>query len=85
MNITELRSDDDDIQGRGAWSFLPPAYNAVRGMSGVCGFAGEKCPGFALNWYTFPGRSGRIAAWGEMAVPAGDLSSVVFKKCLITR
>lgn len=38
------------------------AYNAVRGMS-VCGFAGEKCPGFALNWYTFPRRSGRLAAW----------------------
>ena len=25
LNITELRSNDDDIQGRGAWSFQPPA------------------------------------------------------------
>ena len=41
LNITELRSNDDDIQGRGAWSFRPPAYNAVRGMSGLCGFAGR--------------------------------------------
>ena len=23
LNITELRSNDDDIQGRGAWSFRP--------------------------------------------------------------
>ena len=41
LNITELRSNGDDIQGRGAWSFRPPAYNTVRGMSGVCGFAGR--------------------------------------------
>ena len=85
LNITELRSNDDDIQGRGAWSFRPPASNAVRGMSGVCGFAGEKCPGFALNWYTFPVGPGRMAAWWEMAVPAGDLSSVAFEKSLITK
>ena len=69
----------------GGRSFRPPAYNTVRGMSGVCGFAGEKCPGFALNWYTFPGRSGRIAAWVEMAVSVRDLSSAVFEKHLITR
>ena len=54
LNITELRSNDDDIQGRGAWSFRPPAFNAARGMSGVCGFAGEKCPEFVGKRFTFP-------------------------------
>ena len=49
-----------------AWSFRPPAYNAVRGMSGLCGFTGRKCPGFALNWYTFPMGTGRMDAWVEM-------------------
>ena len=63
LNITELRSNDDDIQGRGAWSFRPPASNAVRGMSGVCGFAGEKCPGFVGKRFTFPVGPGRMAAW----------------------
>ena len=29
LNITELRSNDDDIQGRGAWSFRPLAFNAA--------------------------------------------------------
>ena len=82
LNITELRSNDDDIQGRGAWSFRPPAYNTVRGMSGVCGFAWEKCPEFVGKRFTFPVGP----AWGvEMAVPAGDLSSVAFEKCLITK
>ena len=41
----------------------------------------EKC----LGWFTFPVGTGRMAAWGEMAVPAEDLSSVAFEKCLITR
>ena len=41
----------------------------------------EKC----LGWFTFPVGTGRMAAWGEMAVSAEDLSSAVFEKHLITR
>ena len=41
----------------------------------------EKC----LGWFTFPVGTGRMAAWGEMAVSAEDLSSAVFEKFLITR
>ena len=33
----------------------------------------------------FPGGGLRMAAWGEMAVSAEDLSSAVFEKHLITR
>ena len=29
LNITELRSNDDDIQGRGAWSFRGSARDSV--------------------------------------------------------
>ena len=36
----------------------------------------EKC----LGWYTFPVGTWRMAAWGEMAVSAEDLSSAVFEK-----
>ena len=67
------------------WSFRPPASNAVRGMSGVSGFAGRKCPEFVGKRYTFPVGTGRMATWMEMAVSAEDLSSAVFEKSLITR
>ena len=33
----------------------------------------------------FPGGDWRMAAWGEMAVSAEDLSSAVFEKSLITK
>ena len=63
----------------------PPASNAVRGMSGVCGFAGEKCPEFVGKRFTFPvGTGGWPHGW-EMAVPARELASVVFEKSLITK
>ena len=87
LNITELRSNDDDIQGRGAWSFRPPASNVVRGMGGVCGFAGEKCPGFVGKRFTFPVGTGRMAAWMEIIVylSAIDLSSVASWKFLVIK
>ena len=45
-----------------------PASNAVRGMSGLCGFAWEKCPGFVGKRFTFPVGTGRMAAWMEIIV-----------------
>ena len=71
------------VEGSGL--FFPPASNAVRGMSGVCGFAGRKCPEFVGKRYTFPVGTGRMATWMEMAVSAEDLSSAVFEKSLITK
>ena len=44
-----------------------------------------KVPGIRVKAVHFPGGGLRMAAWGEMAVSAEDLSSAVFEKYLITR
>ena len=46
-----------------AWSFRSPAYNAVRGMSGVCGFAGRSARN---SW-----ESGTLSRWGPGGWPHG--------------
>ena len=42
-------------------------------------------PGEVPRTVHFLGGGWRMAAWGEMAVPAEDLASVVFEKYLIMR
>ena len=42
-------------------------------------------PGEVPRMVHFPGGGLRMAAWGEMAVSAEDLSSAVFEKSLITK
>ena len=37
-----------------AWSFRPPAFNAVKGMSVVCGFVGGKVPWIRNELVHFP-------------------------------
>ena len=45
-----------------------------------------KVPGIRTELVHFPGGAGEDGRMGvEMAVPAGDLSSVAFEKCLITK
>ena len=60
LNITELRSDDDDIQGRGAWSFRPLAFNAVMAAEPAARIHSGKCPGFRGKAVYFPGNFGKL-------------------------
>ena len=60
LNITELRSNDDDIQGRGAWSFRPLAFNAVMAGEPAARIHSGKCPGFRGKAVHFPGNIGKL-------------------------
>ena len=60
LNITELRSNDDDIQGRGAWSFRPLAFNAVMAAEPAARIHSGKCLGFRGKAVHFPGNFGKL-------------------------
>ena len=60
LNITELRSNDDVIQGRGAWSFRPLAFNAVMAGEPAALIHSGKCPGFRGKAVHFPGNFGKL-------------------------
>ena len=67
LNITELRSNDDDklrsndddIQGRGAWSFRPLAYSCCR-RNVWMRIHVWKCLGFRGKAVHFPGNFGKL-------------------------